>query len=96
MENKNIKLNFNPYTFTGSAVFIGLILVNELTQLEQNSIGNWLQLVGLTVQTYASQKNLMNSIQNSKEENYKYSDLDTIEKTIDKIKEEINKLKNSS
>lgn len=34
---KNL-FNINPYTFTGSAVFIGLLLTSELT-LEEQGIG---------------------------------------------------------
>lgn len=39
--------DINPYTFTGSAILIGFLLVNELPASEQSSVGNWLQLVGL-------------------------------------------------
>lgn len=89
--NKAI-LNINPYTFTGSAVVIGLILANELTALEQSSIGNWLQLMGLTIQTYSSQQAVIASNNDNNNQNNQSSDLDTIKKAIERIEEELNKL----
>ena len=89
----NINLNINPYTFTGSAFFIGLILANELDPLEQATIGNWLQLAGMTIQTYASQVALVESSNNSNSStNTQTDDLDTIKKAITKINEELDKL----
>ncbi len=89
----NINLNINPYTFTGSAFFIGLILANELDPLEQATIGNWLQLAGMTIQTYASQVALVESNNNSNSSiNTQTDDLDTIKKAITKINEELDKL----
>ena len=99
----NINLNINPYTFTGSAFFIGLILANELDPLEQATIGNWLQLAGMTIQTYASQVALVESNNNSNSSTNTqpddseidetiFDDLDTIKKAITKINEELDKL----
>lgn len=89
----NINLNINPYTFTGSAFFIGLILANELNPLEQATIGNWLQLAGMTIQTYASQVALVESNNSSNSStNTQTDDLDTIKKAIAKINEELDKL----
>ena len=48
---EKIVFNVGPYSFTTSAFLIGLLLVQELSIEEQDSIGNWLQLVGLTMQT---------------------------------------------
>ena len=93
---KNLFLSMNPYTFTGSAVIIGLYLNNELTPEEQNSIGNWLQLIGLTVQTYASQvANLQVESENANNHSNcsNKTDLDTLSEVIDKIQEELNRLK---
>lgn len=52
---KKIIFNVEPYSFTISAVIIGLLLTSELSSEEQDSFGNWLQLVGLVLQTYGSQ-----------------------------------------
>lgn len=84
-------LDINPYTFTGSAFFIGLILANELDPLEQATIGNWLQLAGMTIQTYASQVALVDSNKDSNNDNS--NNLDQIKRAISKINEELNNLK---
>lgn len=93
---KELFFEMNPYTFTGSAVIIGFYLNNELTPEEQASIGNWLQLIGLTVQTYASQvANLEAERQKAKKNTdcNDTTDLDTLSKVIDKIQEELDYLK---
>ena len=62
----NYSLNqIDPCTFTGSAVLIGLILAKELNDLEQDSVGNWLQLIGLTIQTYQSQQAVVDQKNNT-------------------------------
>lgn len=86
----------NPYTFTGSAIIIGLYLTGELDSSEQASIGNWLQLIGLTIQTYASQQSLISTKENKKNHqnwNTNSDDLETLSKVIDKIQDELNHLR---
>ena len=93
---KDLFFGLNPYTFTGSAIVIGLYLNNELTKEEQASIGNWLQLIGLTIQTYASQVANLQSKNQKNNQNSDCSDttdLDTLSQVIDKIQEELNHLK---
>ena len=63
---KNIYFNYEPYSFTTSAFLIGILLTKTLTVDEQDSIGNWLQLVGLTMQTYSSQKSTLDSANTNK------------------------------
>ena len=87
-----INLDINPYTFTGSAFVIGIILANELNALEQATIGNWLQLLGMTILTYSSQVALVEANNNQEQSND--DDLDKIKKAISKINDELNKLKN--
>lgn len=91
---KDFIFGMNPYTFTGSAIVIGLYLVNELSPSEQASIGNWLQLIGLTIQTYASQvSNLETKNQeqqnNSTKKNQESMDLEKLRQIIDQIKQEL-------
>lgn len=90
---KDLFFGMNPYTFTGSAIVIGLYLVNELSPNEQASIGNWLQLIGLTVQTYASQVTNLNTKKDQSNPDScsqnQTIDLETLQKAIDKIKEEL-------
>lgn len=51
--------NWNPTLFTLSAVAIGAIFMDDFTPNEQNSIGNWLILVGQVILTNASQEILL-------------------------------------
>ncbi len=85
----NYSLNqIDPCTFTGSAVLIGLILAKELNDLEQDSVGNWLQLIGLTIQTYQSQQAVVDQKNNTDQK-----DLDAVKRAIEKINEELKKIK---
>ena len=79
-----------PYGFTTSAFLIGLILVQRLSIEEQDSIGNWLQLVGLTMQTYASQKATLDANNSPQQDNS--SDIENLKKAIKDIEEELDKL----
>lgn len=90
--------NINPYTFTGSAVFIALLLVQELTLDEQDSIGNWLQLIGLTMQTYSSQVTTLDSYKEKKDNNTgkESTDLEKISKVLNRITDEIETLKKNN
>ena len=75
--------SIDPYTFTGSAFVIGLVLANKLSANEQASVGNWLQLVGLTIQTYSSQQTIVEE---------KTDPITTIQDSIEEIKKELEKL----
>lgn len=82
-----IILDIEPYSFTLSAVIIGILLTNELSLEEMSSFGNWLQLTGLVVQTYASQVATINSNNTS--------DIDVVKESIEKLKKEIETIKKS-
>ncbi len=88
----NLIANIDPATFTGSAFIIGILLINELDPAEQDSVANWLQLVGLVVQTYASQVSLIDSKQENKTQNSSKDDIETLKKAIQKMQEIINNL----
>ena len=96
---ERIVFNVGPYSFTTSAFLIGLLLVQELSIEEQDSIGNWLQLVGLTMQTYASQKltldvnNITNEDNTNKSEDV--TNIDALKKTIKNIEDKLDKLYNN-
>lgn len=90
---EKVVFNMGPYSFTTSAFIIGIILVQQLSIEEQDSIGNWLQLIGLTMQTYASQKiTLTASDDSSKQDNG--CDVETLKKTIKNIEEQLDRLYN--
>lgn len=96
---KKIIFDIDPDSFTGSAFLIGLILVRELSPDEQDSVGNWLQLVGLVMQTYASQVTTLQSNNDNNDtsnDSSKDDDIDTIKKAIDKINKELDKIKRTS
>ena len=88
---ERIVFNVGPYSFTTSAFLIGLLLVQELSIEEQDSIGNWLQLVGLTMQTYASQKVTLDVNNDTIKEDDK-ANIDALKKTIKNIEEKLDEL----
>ena len=90
---EKIVFNVGPYSFTTSAFLIGLLLVQELSIEEQDSIGNWLQLVGLTMQTYASQQITIDASKiDNKDISNDSSDIEKLKKTIKDIEEELDKI----
>lgn len=90
---ERIVFNVGPYSFTTSAFLIGLLLVQELSIEEQDSIGNWLQLVGLTMQTYASQQITIDASKiDNKDKSNDSSDIEKLKKTIKDIEEELDKI----
>ena len=90
---ERIVFNVGPYSFATSAFLIGLLLVQELSIEEQDSIGNWLQLVGLTMQTYASQQITIDASKiDNKDKSNDGSDIEKLKKTIKDIEEELDKI----
>lgn len=90
---ERIVFNVGPYSFTTSAFLIGLLLVQELSIEEQDSIGNWLQLVGLTMQTLASQQITIDASKSDNKDKSNYSsDIEKLKKTIKDIEEELDKI----
>ncbi len=85
-----IVFNVGPYSFTTSAFLIGILLSQELSLEEQDSIGNWLQLVGLTMQTYASQKSVIDT-DNDVDKDKRY-DIEALKKAVKNIEEKLNNL----
>ena len=89
---ERILFNVGPYSFTTSAFLIGLLLVQELSIEEQDSIGNWLQLVGLTMQTYASQKVTLDVNNETTKDD---DNIDALKKTIKNIEDKLDELYNN-
>lgn len=48
-------LNLTPFEFTTSATIVGYIISILLTTAEQNSVGNWFELVGQIILTFNAQ-----------------------------------------
>ncbi len=61
MHNTNFPPNTNPHTFSLIAVAVGFACVRDYNANEQNSIGNWLILVGQYILTHAAQQQLIES-----------------------------------
>lgn len=90
---ERIVFNIDPNSFATSAFLIGLILSQKLSLEEQDSIGNWLQLVGLTMQTYASQQITIDASKiDNKDISNDSSDIEKLKKTIKDIEEELDKI----
>ncbi len=90
---ERIVFNIEPNSFATSAFLIGLILSQKLSLEEQDSIGNWLQLVGLTMQTYASQQITIDASKiDSKDKSNDGSNIEKLKKTIKDIEEELDKI----
>ena len=45
--------NVHPKVFSGSAVAVGYILIDDMTANEQNALGNWLMLIAQVLSTNA-------------------------------------------
>ena len=61
MDNENFPPNTNPHVFTLIAVAVGYACVGDFNANEQNSIGNWIIMVGQYVLTHAAQQQLIES-----------------------------------
>ena len=59
MQNKRFPPNMDPHVFSLIAVGVGYALVGDLEVNEQNSIGNWFELVGQYMLTHAAQQQLI-------------------------------------
>lgn len=90
---KNIPPNIDALSFTGSAVIIGFLLIDDLTINEQNAIGDWLMLVGQVLQTNASQKQVIEERLPNKDDFYQSKDIDIIKKGLNLLNKEIENIK---
>ena len=83
--------------FSLSAVMVGYLLVSDLTPTEQNTLGNWLMLVGQFVSTSAYYAALQEEREDNKEKesnkNEDESTLKMLEKMIKALQTEVNDLK---
>lgn len=100
--------NIKPGTFTGTAVLIGYLLIDDLTIDEQNALSCWLTLVADVLATNASwcqvlqdrQDKYQEMLDSLKDNDDDTSDnkednqgLDLIEKALEKMKQDIEMLK---
>ena len=59
MLDSNFPPNIDPQSFSLLAIAVGAACVGDLNVNEQNSVGNWLVLVGQYVLTHAAQQQLI-------------------------------------
>lgn len=83
--------NTDPNIFAFTAAIIGAIVSDDFNAQELNSIGNWFELLGQYFLTYAAQKQLITS-RNNTNNNNKSQDIDNIQKAIKKIEAKLNEL----
>lgn len=57
----NLVPNVNSKIYTTSAFIIGIILADDATPAEQNSLGNWFMLIGQVLCTNSSQQQVLNN-----------------------------------
>ena len=95
METKyNFPPNTNPQTYSFIATAIGYICTINYNIDEQNSIGNWLILVGQFILTNAAQQQLIESRKNKNNKNINnYNNIDLLIDALNKIQQELNNLK---
>ena len=91
METKyNFPPNTNPQTYSFIATAIGYICTINYNIDEQNSIGNWLILVGQFILTNAAQQQLIESRKNKNINNY--NNIDLLIDALNKMQQELNNL----
>lgn len=61
LHNNSFPPNADPHVFSLIAVAVGYACVGDYNAAEQNSIGNWLILVGQYILTHAAQQQLIES-----------------------------------
>ena len=97
----NIVPNINANVFTFSAIAVGYLLIDQLTPAEQNSLGNWFMLIGQVLATNASQQQVLNNRNNASSSsnmhvvNDNNLNADSLQKAVEAMKQEIERLKKS-
>ena len=83
----------SPIIYTSSAFVIGILLCDDLTPAEQNSLGNWFMLVGQTLCTNSAQQQLLNN-RNNTSNTYKSHVINNnnLKESTNNIKNEINNI----
>ena len=82
--------NIDPQLYALSATLVGAAISPSMNSLESVSIGNWLVLLGDYLIAYSGQLALINNNQNNQNQNI---DINTILNTLEKIENELEKLK---
>ena len=82
--------NISPKLFSGSAVIVGYLLIDDLTASEQNALGNWLMLTAQILCTNAYYKQLLQERKN--EQLSSTNEVSMLKKMVEVLTKEINQL----
>ncbi len=88
--------NIDPQVFSFLAVLIGSASIGNYNALEQNSIGNFLILVGQFILTNAAQQQLIDSRNNKNNNSMNYkNEIELLIEAINKIEQELQNIKDN-
>lgn len=89
--------NISAPIYSTSAFLIGLLLCDDLTPAEQNSLGAWFMLVGQTMSTNSSQQQLLNNRRKNSMNHFSSSIIndDNLNQYANNIKKEVNNIFNN-
>jgi hypothetical protein len=89
--------NVHPKLFTGSAILVGYLLIDDTTANEQNALGNWLMLMAQVLCTNAYYKQVMDERNKSSNDDIDDSnEIEMLEKMVKALNKEIEILKGSN
>lgn len=103
--------NIHPRIFSGSAVVVGYLLIDDMTANEQNALGNWLMLTAQVLSTNAFYQQVQQERGNisstrglnfKKKDNYETSDnndaseIAMLKKMVNALQKEIDNLEKES
>lgn len=84
--DKDILHNISQEAYTISAFIVGMILIGDLDNYEQNALGNWFMLVAQVLCTNGNVGHVSNR-------NSKVNTKSILKKAVNAINEELNQLK---
>lgn len=95
----NVIPNVPAKVFSGSAVVVGYLLIEDLTANEQNALGNWLMLAAQVLCTNAfyqqvqqERNNPQTNSRNSSPNEALKSEIEMLKKVVDALNKEITNL----
>ena len=94
----NLIPDVSPKAFSFSAIVVGYLLIDDLTENEQNALGNWLMLTAQVLCTNAYYKQVQtermtNTNNSSTSQINKDQEIEMLKKMVNALTEEINNLK---
>ena len=79
--------------YTTTAFVVGLLLADDLTPAEQNSLGNWFMMVGQALCTNSAQQQVLNNRnQTSNSSNAHIINDNNLQQSVNNIRNEVNNI----